>query len=152
MADRFLPNIRFYLIFIKGMLKLPFQSISILVFAFHPGNFWIHSTLKKIINLEHFRTLLCNRMNPFQQGLTHQTNLDQYPFRPGIFRRRLSCQPEVIAAARRKAQPMQPLFVGEVTHASYQPCSQSLYSLKMVDICKEVWRTGWHTIFEVRTH
>ncbi len=22
----------------------------------------------------------------------------------------------------------------------------------MVDICNEVWRTGWHTIFEVRTH
>ncbi len=51
-----------------------------------------------------------------------------------------------------KAQSLQSLFVGEVTHASYQPCSLSLNSLLMVDVCNEVWWTGWHTIFEVRTH
>ncbi len=33
-----------------------------------------------------------------------------------------------------KPQPMQPLFVGEVMHARYQPCSRSMNSLKMLRI------------------
>ncbi len=39
---------------------------------------------------------------------------------------------------RMKAQSLQSLFVGEVTHASYQPYSQSLNSLQMVDVCNKV--------------
>ncbi len=49
------------------------------------------------------------------------------------------------------AQPLQSLFVGEVMNASYQPCSLSLNSLQMVDICHRVWVTGRHTIFKVWT-
>ncbi len=50
-----------------------------------------------------------------------------------------------------KVQSLQSLFVGEVTHASNQHCSLSLNSLLIVDICNEVCRPGWHTIFEVLT-
>ncbi len=51
-----------------------------------------------------------------------------------------------------RAQPLSSLFVGEVTNGSYQPRSLSLNLLKMIDICHEVWQTGWHTIFEVWMH
>ncbi len=51
-----------------------------------------------------------------------------------------------------KSQPLQSLLVGEVTNASHQPCNYSLNSLQMGDIYHEVWRTGWHVIFEVGTH
>ncbi len=37
----------------------------------------------------------------------------------------------------------------EVKNASYQPCSQPLNLLQMVDISHEYWRTGWHSIFKV---
>ncbi len=56
----------------------------------------------------------------------------------------------VIKAARshrcKKWRPMQLL---QFRNASHLPCRQFLYSLQVVDICYEVWRTGWRTIFEV---
>ncbi len=55
---------------------------------------------------------------------------------------------EVVAVLRKEAKPLQSLCVGKVTNASYQPCSQSLYSLRTVDICLGIW----HAIFEVWTH
>ncbi len=47
---------------------------------------------------------------------------------------------------------LQSLFVGEVKNASYQPCSYALNSGQIFDILHEVWRTSWHTIFEVWAH
>ncbi len=54
---------------------------------------------------------------------------------------------EVVAVLRNEAQTLYSPFVGKVTNASYQPCSQSLYSLRTVDICLGIW----HAIFEVWT-
>ncbi len=55
---------------------------------------------------------------------------------------------EVVAVLRNEAQPLYSSSVGKVTNASYQPCCQSLYSLRTVDICLGIW----HAIFEVWTH
>ncbi len=48
-----------------------------------------------------------------------------------------------------KVPALQSLFVGEVTNTRYQLCSFFLNSFLIIDICQEVWRTGWFIIFEV---